>query len=324
MSILRIKNLQVSFKLKKSSFDAIRHISFSVQESEVLGIVGESGSGKSVTVKSVMGILPPNGNVTGGEIIFEDNNFLTMDPKEKRKLLGTDISMIFQDPMTALNPLKTIGFHLTEVVLRHQNVSKKEAEDMALKVLEKVEIPNPQQRLKQYPHELSGGMRQRVIIAMALINNPKLLIADEPTTALDVTIQFQILALIKRLQEQNNMSVVLITHDLAVVYNICDRIIVMYGGKIMETGLRDEIFNNPKHPYTQALLNSIPDVNADVTKKLTPIDGIAPSLDNMPSGCPFAPRCKHCFEKCDVMPEVSVISDTHSAYCHLVGGGING
>ncbi len=324
MSILRIKNLQVSFKLKKSSFEAIRHISFDIQEREILGIVGESGSGKSVTVKSVMGILPSNGGVTDGEILFEDKNLLTMDIKDKRKLLGNEVSMIFQDPMTALNPLKTIGFHLTEIVLRHQKVSKTEALTMALKALETVEIPNPQQRLKQYPHELSGGMRQRVIIAMALINNPKLLIADEPTTALDVTIQFQILALIKRLQKENNMSVALITHDLAVVYNVCDRIIVMYGGKIMETGLRDEIFNNPKHPYTQALLNSIPDLNSNTTKKLTPIEGIAPSLDNMPKGCPFAPRCSHCHEKCDIMPEVTTLSSSHSVYCHLVGGDLNG
>ncbi|MFV0440462.1 MAG: ABC transporter ATP-binding protein [Lachnospirales bacterium] len=320
MSILNIKNLKVAFDMKKTSFKAIRDVSFSIEESEILGIVGESGSGKSVTMKSVMGILPPNGKVTNGSILFDGTNLLDMELKEKRKLLGNDISMVFQDPMTALNPLKTIGFHLTEIVIRHQKVTKKEALDMALEALTTVEIPNPKQRLNQYPHELSGGMRQRVIIAMALINMPKLLIADEPTTALDVTIQFQILALIKKLQGNNNMSVVLITHDLSVVYNICHRIIVMYGGKIMETGLRDEIFNNPKHPYTKALLNSIPDVNSDVNKKLTPIEGIAPSLDNMPEGCPFAPRCSNCIPKCIEMPKMQSFSDTHKVYCHISGG----
>lgn len=324
MNILKVKNLQVSFRLKNRSFDAIRKINFEVREGEVLGIVGESGSGKSVTMKSIMGILPKNASVTDGEIIFEDNDFLNLEIKEKRKILGNSMSMIFQDPMTALNPLKTVGFHLTEIVLRHQNVDRKTAQDLALKALEMVEIPNAKQRLTQYPHEFSGGMRQRVIIAMALINNPKLLIADEPTTALDVTIQFQILALIKKLQENNNMSVVLITHDLAVVYNICHRIVVMYGGKIMEVGLRNEIYNNPKHPYTKALLNSIPDINSDTSKKLTPIDGIAPSLDNMPTGCPFAPRCSECVKECETMPLESKLTDTHSVYCHLCGGGLNG
>ncbi len=317
MSMLKIKNLQVAFKLKHRSFDAIRDVSFSVEEKEILGVVGESGSGKSVTIKSVMGILPANGKVKSGEVIFDNNNLLTMDLKEKRKLLGNDISMIFQDPMTALNPLKTIGFHLTEIVMRHQNVDKAAATTMALKALEMVEIPNPEQRIKQYPHEFSGGMRQRVIIAMALINNPKMLIADEPTTALDVTIQFQILSLIKKLQQQNNMAVVLITHDLAVVYNVCDRIIVMYGGKIMETGLRDEIFNSPQHPYTKALLNSIPKVIDETKEKLQPIEGIAPSLDNMPEGCPFAPRCQYSNDACKTLPQMTKLSDTHEVFCHL-------
>ncbi len=316
--MLKIKNLQVSFKLKNDSFDAIRNISFDVHKSEILGIVGESGSGKSVTMKSIMSILPNNGSVTNGEILFDGKNLLTMDQKEKRSLLGNDISMIFQDPMTALNPLKTVGFHLTEIIMRHQKLDKSKAQDLALKALEMVEIPNPSQRLKQYPHEFSGGMRQRVIIAMALVNNPKFLIADEPTTALDVTIQFQILSLIKKLQEENNMSVVLITHDLAVVYSICHRIIVMYGGKIMETGLRDEIFENPKHPYTKALLKSIPTISeTNVKEKLQPIDGIAPTLDNMPKGCPFAPRCEFTTNACDNIPKLVNYSDTHTVYCHL-------
>ncbi len=317
--MLKIKNLQVSFKLKNRAFDAIRDVTFEVKKSEILGVVGESGSGKSVTMKSIMGILPSNGKISNGEIYFDDKNLLAMSDKEKRSVLGNDISMIFQDPMTALNPLKTVGFHLIEIIMRHQNVDKKTATDMSIKALEMVEIPNPTQRLKQYPHEFSGGMRQRVIIAMALVNNPKLLIADEPTTALDVTIQFQILSLIKKLQEENNMSVVLITHDLAVVYSVCHRIVVMYGGKIMETGLRDEIFNDPRHPYTKALLNSIPKVaDTEEKEKLQPIEGIAPSLDNMPNGCPFAPRCAFSLPSCtEVLPEISVYSDTHEVYCHL-------
>ncbi len=317
--MLKIKNLKVAFKLKNRSFEAIRDVSFEVQKSEILGVVGESGSGKSVTMKSIMGILPGNGKISSGEIYFDNKDLLNIDPKDKRAILGNDISMIFQDPMTALNPLKTVGFHLTEIIMRHQDVDKKTANELALKALETVEIPDPPQRLKQYPHEFSGGMRQRVIIAMALVNNPKLLIADEPTTALDVTIQFQILSLIKKLQEENHMSVVLITHDLAVVYSICDRIIVMYGGKIMETGLRDEIFNDPQHPYTKALLNSIPKVtDTDEKEKLQPIDGIAPSLDNMPEGCPFAPRCEHSIPSCHTtLPSLTTFTDTHQVYCHL-------
>lgn len=320
MSILKINNLQVSFKVKKENLEAIRNVDIDVNENEILGIVGESGSGKSITVKSIMSILPSNANVDNGEIIFNDIDILNMDIKEKRKILGNDITMIFQDPMTALNPLRTIGYHLTEIIMRHQKVDKTKAKELAIKSLEMVDIPNASERFKQFPHEFSGGMRQRVIIAMALVNNPKLLIADEPTTALDVTIQAQILSLIKRQQQQHNMSVVLITHDLAVVYNVCDRIVVMYGGKIMESGTKDEIFNNAKHPYTKALLKSIPDIESDTKEKLLPIDGVAPSLQDMPKGCPFAPRCSYSKDICTSLPTVTKYSDTHTVYCHLESG----
>ncbi len=321
--ILEIKNLHTSFMKKKKELKAIRGVDIEINTGEILGLVGESGSGKSITMKSIMGILPPNGVVKEGEIIFNNVNLLDIDDKDKRKLLGNDISMIFQDPMTALNPLKTIGYHLEEIILRHNKITKQEANKRAIEALDMVEIPNPEKRITQYPHEFSGGMRQRVVIAMALVNSPYLLIADEPTTALDVTIQYQILKLIKNLQEKTNMAVVLITHDLAVVYSICHRIIVMYGGKIMEKGLRNEIFQNSKHPYTKALLNSIPKVD-NIDEKLIPIDGIAPTLDTMPAGCPFAPRCKDVMDICKIeMPLETSLSDTQKVRCHLYAGGSN-
>ena len=321
MKVLEVKNLETSFSVKKNKFLAIRDVSLYVNEGEVLGIVGESGSGKSVTMKSVMGILPPNGKVENGAVSFKDIDLLSIGDDKRRELLGNDITMIFQDPMTALNPLKTVGYHLEEVIMRHQKISRIEARRMAEEAIKTVEIPDAKRRLTQYPHEFSGGMRQRVMIAMALVNHPKLLIADEPTTALDVTIQFQVLKLIKKLQEKNKMAVVLITHDLAVVYNMCHRIVVMYGGKVMEEGTRDEIFNSPKHPYTLALMKSIPDIESDEKSKLEPIEGIAPTLDKMPEGCPFAPRCSSVMDICKrVMPDISEFTDTHLAYCHLYGG----
>ncbi|WP_246157001.1 ABC transporter ATP-binding protein [Oceanispirochaeta crateris] len=306
---------------KKQRLDAIRDVSLRVEEKEVLGIVGESGSGKSVTMKSVMGILPSNGVIRAGEILFEGQSLLKINDQDKRALLGNEISMIFQDPMTSLNPLKTVGYHIEEILLRHRKVDKSTAHKLAKQVLDIVEIPNAEKRLTQYPHEFSGGMRQRVMIGMALANEPKLLIADEPTTALDVTIQSQILALIKKRQHQNNMAVVLITHDLSVVYNMCDRIIVMYGGKIMEEGLREEIFDSPyKHPYTKALMLSIPNITDDEKKRLVPIEGVAPTLEDLPEGCPFAPRCSQAMDICREMPGETLFSDTHKIYCHFAGG----
>ena len=321
MAILKIRNLETSFTGKKNRLDAIRGVSFDVPERQVLGLVGESGSGKSVTMKSVLGLLPANGVVRGGEILFQDRSLLEMGEREKRNLLGSEIAMIFQDPMTSLNPLKTIGFHLEEILLRHQDLDRASARKRAKEVLEMVEIPNAEKRINQYPHEFSGGMLQRVMVGMALANEPKLLIADEPTTALDVTIQSQILALIRKLQDQNHMSVVLITHDLAVVYTICHRVVVMYGGKIMEQGLRDEIFaSQDQHPYTRALLGSIPSMAEDEKKKLVPIRGVAPALDKLPEGCPFAPRCDYAMEICRVFPKEQRLSETHSVHCHLFGG----
>lgn len=317
MSILEIKNLEVNFKNKNSELEAIRDVSFNVSKKDTIGIVGESGSGKSLTVKSIMHILPKNAYISNGSITFEGSDITTSSDKAFRSIQGNEISMIFQDPMTALNPLKTIGFHIDEVLMRHQNLNKSEARKRTVELLEMVEIPNCKERANEYPHQFSGGMRQRVMIALALANNPKILIADEPTTALDVTIQAQILKLLKNLQEKYDMSIILITHDLAVVYSMCNHIIVMYGGKIMEKGTKNEIFNSPKHPYTIALLNSLPKMESD---KLVPIEGIAPSLKTMPKGCSFAKRCNKAVEKCfESNPEATNFSTTHQVYCYKVG-----
>lgn len=319
MKIIEVKNLETSFKTKKKDLVAVRNMNFSIDKGEALGIVGESGSGKSVSVKSILRILPKNGHVSKGEIIFDNKNILELSDEEFRKIQGNEISIIFQDPMTALNPLKTIGFHIDEVLIRHMNMSKSDARKRTIELLKLVEIPNPIQRVNQYPHQFSGGMRQRVMIALSLACNPKLLIADEPTTALDVTIQSQILRLLKKLQKEQDMTIILITHDLAVVYSMCKNIIVMYGGLIMEKGSREEVFKDPKHPYTKALLNSIPDMDSD--KELIPIDGVAPSLESMPKGCPFAPRCSIASSRCfEELPEESKITASHSAFCFEVGG----
>lgn len=322
--ILDIKNLEVSFKNKKSEINVIRNVSFHLDEYEILGIVGESGSGKSVTMKSIMNILPESGYIKNGEIEFDGKNLRTLDKKDFREIQGKEIAMIFQDPMTALNPLKTIGFHLIENIQRHQKIDKKDAKEKSIKLLEMVGINNADTRFNAYPHEFSGGQRQRVMIAMGLSNNPKLLIADEPTTALDVTVQAQVLKLIKRLQVENGMSVILITHDLSVVYEICDRVIVMYGGKIMEEGKKDEIFSSPRHPYTKALLNSIPTLE---TKKgeLKSIEGMAPSISDLPKGCPFEPRCPRKIKECsEKSPEIEVLSDSHIIYCYNKLEDLNG
>lgn len=315
-ALLKVKDLKTNFYSKNNKIEAVRGVNIEVKSGEILGVVGESGSGKSVLMKSVMGILPQNAKIDSGEVLFQDNDILNLSLKEMRKIKGKEIAMIFQDPMTALNPLKKIGEHIIEVLVRHKGVNKKEAKKMAIDVLNDVGIPMPEKRIDQYPHEFSGGMRQRVLIAMALACNPKLLIADEPTTALDVTIQAQILALLKLLKDKNNMSVILITHDLGVVASLCNRIAVMYGGLIMEEGTTEEIFYSSKHPYTKALLNSIPKVQGDEKVRLEPIKGSAPSLLNPPTGCPFAERCSfvkpECFNK---MPEYKNFSETHKSRC---------
>ena len=317
-NLLRVDNLKTNFYIRDKKIEAVRGVSFNVNKGDILGIVGESGSGKSVLMKSIINILPENAKVENGQVHFNDKNLLNMSKKELQSIKGKEIAMIFQDPMTALNPLKKVGDHLVEVLVRHKGVNKKEANIMALDILKEVGIPTPEKRINQYPHEFSGGMRQRVLIAMALACRPKLLIADEPTTALDVTIQAQILQLLKSLKESNDMSVILITHDLGVVASLCNRVAVMYGGLIMEEGLVEEIFYDARHPYTRALLNSIPKLNDDEKSRLIPIKGSAPSLLNPPKGCPFADRCEFAFKRCyEEMPQYEKFSETHRSMCFL-------
>ena len=290
-NILEVNNLRTSFFTKKGEVQAVRNVSFKVGRKEIVGLVGESGSGKSITSKSIMGLISHPGKIVDGEILFEGKDLAKLDEKEMRKIRGNEISMVFQDPMTALNPLIKVGKQISEILIRHQNLNKNEAREKAIELLKMVGIPSPEVRVDNYPHEFSGGMRQRVCIAMAMSSSPRLLIADEPTTALDVTIQAQILRLIKKLNSENENSTILITHDLGVVYNTCDKVIVMYGGQIMETGTVADIFSNAKHPYTIGLLKSIPKRNNCEKERLVPIQGAPPSLLNPQSGCPFYDRC---------------------------------
>ena len=290
-----------------------------MNEGEVLGIVGESGSGKSVTAYSIMGLTAYPGKLIGGTIYFNGHQIEKMSEKEMRKIRGNEVSIIFQDPMTSLNPVYTIGNQITEVIRLHTGKSKKEAYDRAKELLELVGINEPAKRLKQYPHELSGGMRQRVMIAIALACEPKLLIADEPTTALDVTIQAQILELMQELRQKLGMSIIMITHDLGVVASMCERIAVMYAGHIVEYGTADEIFYEPKHEYTKGLINSIPKLSAQEIERLVPIEGQPVDLLNPPAGCPFAPRCANCMKIClREMPPKTELSDTHYSHCWLL------
>lgn len=321
--LLKVDNLKTTFYNHDKKIQAIRGASFKVENGEILGIVGESGSGKSVMMKSILGILPKNAEIEEGSIIFEGKDLVKMSKSERQKIKGNDIAMIFQDPMTALNPLKKIGKHLEEVILRYNKISKEECRKRQIDILNLVGIPMPEKRLNQYPHEFSGGMRQRVLIAMALSCKPKLLIADEPTTALDVTIQAQILELLRELKKKENMSIVLITHDLGVVASLCQRIVVMYAGRIMEEGIADEIFYSPKHPYTKVLLNSIPKGEDDEKRRLEPIKGTAPSLLNPPKGCPFAERCPKALDKCfNETPYYKAFSATQKAACFLLEEGV--
>ena len=318
--VLNVKNLQTVFHTPKGDVKAIRGIDISISQGEILGIVGESGSGKSVCMKSVMRILPSTAEITADEINYKGENILLKTEDELRKYRGKEMAMIFQDPMTSLNPLKKIGKHLTEVVIRHRHCGKDEAYNIALDMLKKVGITNPEMRMKRYPHEFSGGMRQRVLIAMALCCEPSLLIADEPTTALDVTIQAQILELLKEINKDRNMSIILISHDMGVMASTCTKVAVMYGGIIVEEGTTEEIFNSPKHPYTKSLLESIPDINKSRHTRLTTIEGTPPSLSKMPKGCPFADRCKYKLEKCEnELPKHIVFSETQKAACFLAG-----
>ena len=317
-TILEVENLRTSFATDAGSVQSVRGITFHVGKGESLGIVGESGCGKSVTMLSIMGLLEDNASRQADALLFDGEDLLKKSPREMRKIQGNRIGMIFQDPMTSLNPLFTVGEQIRGPLMRHQKLSRKEAEKKALVMLEAVGLPSPERRLKQYPHELSGGMRQRVLIAMALACGPKLLIADEPTTALDVTIQAQILDLLQELEEQYHTSIVLITHDMGVVATVCQRIAIMYGGLIMETGTADEIFYDPKHPYTRALLRAIPSTELKEGERLQAIEGLPPSLINPPAGCPFAERCEYAEEKCRrELPAYHTFSQTHQAMCHM-------
>ena len=317
--LLEIKDERLSFFTPAGEVKALNGVSFSMEEGEVLGIVGESGSGKSVTAYSIMGLTAHPGKLIGGTIRFNGHQIDQMSEKEMRKIRGNEVSIIFQDPMTSLNPVYTIGNQITEVIRLHTGKSKKEAYDRARELLELVGINEPTKRLRQYPHELSGGMRQRVMIAIALACEPKLLIADEPTTALDVTIQAQILELMQELRQKLGMSIIMITHDLGVVASMCERIAVMYAGYIVEYGTADEIFYDPRHEYTKGLIKSIPKLNVEQTERLVPIEGQPIDLLNPPAGCPFAPRCANCMKVClREMPPKTELSDTHYSHCWLL------
>lgn len=317
MSLLEVKNLETSFFTDAGEVKALNGVSFNVESGKVLGIVGESGSGKSVTAYSIMQILETNGKIEKGSIKFDGQELVGSDEKTMQKIRGNKISIIFQDPMTCLNPTYTIGRQLTEGILLHTKRNKKEAEARALEMLEMVNVNEPKKRLKQYPFELSGGMRQRVMIAMALACEPDILIADEPTTALDVTIQAQILDVMQQLQRELGMAIIMITHDLGVIAQICDEVIVMYAGRICEQGTVDEIFYNPKHEYTKGLLESLPSVTT-LGKQLESIKGTPIDLLNLPKGCAFAPRCDKAMKIClQELPDRMRINDSHQAACWL-------
>lgn len=316
-TLLEVKDLVTSFRTAEGTVRAVKGISFHVEKGETLCIVGESGCGKSITSLSVMGLLPSNGSIESREILLNNEPLQNLSQEQLRKLRGNQMSMIFQEPMTALNPVLTIGYQLREPLILHHKLSKSEATKQAVELLNQVGIPNPAKRLNQYPHELSGGMRQRVMIAMALACHPSLLIADEPTTALDVTIQAQILDLINDLKEKLDMGVLLITHDMGVVAEVANRVMVMYAGLKIEEGPVEEIFNNPSHPYTIGLLNSVPNVD-DPEFELEPIPGNMPGLNEDIPGCRFHPRCKFAMDKCKVMaPPEFHLSQGHSATCWL-------
>ncbi|MDZ5713013.1 ABC transporter ATP-binding protein [Jeotgalibacillus haloalkalitolerans] len=317
--LLEIKELQTGFKIGKNYYNAVEKVSLKVDRRKIVGIVGESGCGKSVMSLSVMQLLPQGiGKIRGGEIKFEGRNLENLSEREMNKIRGKDISMIFQEPMTALNPVFTIGYQIEEVLLNHEKIDKKEARKKSIALLKSVGIPRPESIVEEYPHQLSGGMRQRVMIAMAIACQPKLLIADEPTTALDVTVQAQILELLKDIQEVNDMAIIMITHDLGVVSEICDEVIVMYAGKIVERTDVIELFENPKHPYTQLLMHAIPKMDEEV-ETLATIDGLVPSIQKMPqTGCRFANRCPKAMPECTkITPLLAEDEPGHEVACIL-------
>ncbi len=321
MRLLDIQNLHTTFDIHVGHVQAVRGVTLHVDEGETVGIVGESGSGKSVTMLSVMHLLPDYARIEADKLTFGDLDLTRASVNTFRKLEGDEIGMVFQDPMTSLNPLFTVGQQLMEPLRIHKKMSKAQAKERVLEILRTIQMPDPESRLKQYPHELSGGMRQRVMIGMAIACNPRLIIADEPTTALDVTIQAQILDLLMDLKKRLNTSIIMITHDLGVIAGMCSRVMVMYGGRIVEEGTLREVFYDPKHPYTWGLLRSIPQRQGE-RQRLVPIPGSPPDLIAPPPGCPFAPRCPYAMRICNsALPEHRSLSDTHKVSCYLLDEG---
>ncbi|MFN8062018.1 MAG: ABC transporter ATP-binding protein [Vicinamibacterales bacterium] len=315
MPLLSIEHLTTAFEIDGRSVPAVNDVSFDIETGETLGLVGESGSGKSLTAFSIMGLVPPPGRIVGGSIALKGRPLLALSEKEMRKVRGAEISLIFQEPMTALNPVFTVGAQIAEALLVHDKVSRREARNRAIELLRDVSVPEPERRVDDYPHQLSGGLRQRALIAIAISCRPALVIADEPTTALDVTIQAQILDLLTDLKSRYGVSLLLITHDLGVVAQTADRVAVMYAGRIVEEGPVRDILRAPRHPYTRGLLESIP--GAHPGARLKAIDGTVPSIHALPPGCAFAPRCPERFPACDTLPELRATSTSHRVRCHL-------
>jgi peptide/nickel transport system ATP-binding protein len=314
-NILEIKGLNVSFRIEDELYRAVNNVSLSLEKGKVLGIVGESGCGKSVTAMSVLKLLASNALIESGEILYNGKDILKLTPKELQHIRGSQIALIPQDPLNSLNPLYTVGDQLTETIRTHRDVSEKEARKLAVQALQDVRIPEAESRLNEYPHQFSGGMSQRVLIAMALSCNPEIIIADEPTTALDVTVQAQILDLIRQIQKERGMSLIFITHDFGIIAEFCDSIAVMYAGRVVEQAEVAAIFREPKHPYTKALLESLPSPDKE---ELQAIKGQPPSIEENISGCKFHPRCTYRFEKCDIEePELISVGDNHCVRCHL-------
>jgi peptide/nickel transport system ATP-binding protein len=317
--LLEVADLNVIYKTYEGTVAAVNGVEFSLEAGRTLGLVGESGAGKTTTALSIMGLVPSHpGIITSGSVNFAGKNLLSLSEKEMKKIRGNHISMIFQDPMTSLNPVVTVGVQISEALVAHQNLSEAEAEKKAMEMLEKMQIPG--QRYREYPHEFSGGMRQRVVIAMALACNPGLIIADEPTTALDVTIQAQVLELMRSLKEEFSTAMIMITHDLGVVGEVCDHVAVMYAGRIVETGSLEQIFGNARHPYTLGLFRCIPDIEEE-TSKIRPIEGLMPDPLDLPSGCPFHPRCPQCMDLCRTVVPGVLDDGGHRVMCHLYGKG---
>ncbi|MFD2231024.1 ABC transporter ATP-binding protein [Alkalimarinus sediminis] len=317
MSLLDVKNLEVKFELRNGAVTALRDVSFSLNRGEKIGIVGESGAGKSVAAFSILNLISNPGRISGGEILFDGKDLSKLSPKEMRSIRGNQISMIFQDPMMTLNPVLTVSEQMVECIFAHTKMSKEEARKIALEKLKLVQIPSPEKRLDQYPHELSGGMKQRIIIAIALLLSPEIIIADEPTTALDVTIQAEIMDLLQELCESQNLALILITHDLGVVSQVTERTIVMYAGRVVEMGPTKEIINDAQHPYTQGLINALPQ-QATPGGRLNQIPGNMPSLENIPPGCAFSPRCSYATERCRAELPAFTQSGGCLVACHLI------